>query len=280
MISIMMCKHVLLLIVLQLLIAMIDMRITYSTFNEKTARKLHSSSAHWARLGDVVNGWNQQRTPLPCCHQQPTQHCQDAGHWPKCCTGALSSELPQPVAAMLCRLHHSIHIVTHHSFAIGCQCKLMSQQTVNASLSCKRLSMQAYTIHYFDTVNSKLVPGAGCRPDHRVVPSPYPCPWPISAPASKTGGTHSPQRLRRAIKQLVWCLKLWCFLESRLAVFRVIFCPQDVLEWYHISSGDAITLQIHLFVMQPKHTRQAHNLAANEHCKGPCRFWWRAAGRH
>ena len=46
MISIMMCKHVLLLIVLQLLIAMIDMRITYSTFNEKTARKLHSSSAH------------------------------------------------------------------------------------------------------------------------------------------------------------------------------------------------------------------------------------------
>ncbi len=99
----------------------------YSTFNEwqhvSCTALLHTER----ELVKGLNSWNQQRTRLPCCHQQPTQHCRDAGRSLRCCTGALSSELPQPMATMLCRLHHSMFIVTHLSFAIGCQFKLMLQ---------------------------------------------------------------------------------------------------------------------------------------------------------
>lgn len=163
-----------------------------------------------------LHGWSQQRTPLSWYHQLVTQHCQDTSHWPWCCTCALVWEPPQPMAAMPCRLH----------------CNTPTQMYVNCNkLSSADVNHSSTRAHaYSDTINIICVPGKGCRPCSRVVPSPYPCPWLLNTPASKTWGTHWPHKLCKAIRQLVWCFRLWCLLESRLATFKAICCPEGVLK--------------------------------------------------
>jgi hypothetical protein len=101
-------------------------------------------------------------------------------------------------------------------------------------------------LHYFEYTHYTLArcqlhltsissPGLGCLPQRRDVPSPNPCPCKVRGPASSRPGTHRPHRLRTAIKHVYWCLRLWCFLEPRLAIFNAMSWPPTVLQRMHNS---------------------------------------------